>query len=342
MIEKPESLGAADGAPHFVYSETPQPHVARAREILRAHPEVRAFSGRNPWSGVLIVALVSLQTALAWLLRGQPVWVILLAAWFVGAFVSHALWVLIHDATHNLVVKSRSWNRVFAMIANFPHLFPSAISFQKYHAKHHAFLGVYEMDADVPNEWEARLVGNSAPAKALWLFLFPFFQLTRPPRLKQIAFFDGWVLVNIVVQVAYDAAVIFLLGPKALLFLLGAFFFSIGLHPVGARWIQEHYLVHGTNQETSSYYGILNVTALNIGYHNEHHDFPWVPWNRLPDVRRTAPEFYDTLAFHRSWTRLLLTFIFDPKISLWSRVVRRERAGVPVAADATVNEPATA
>ena len=55
----------------------------------------------------------------------------------------------------------------------------------------------------------------------------------------------------------------------------------MGLHPLGARWIQEHYLVHG-EQETTSYYGILNVPALNVGYHNEHHDFPSVPWNRLP------------------------------------------------------------
>jgi len=37
-----------------------------------------------------------------------------------------------------------------------------------------------------------------------------------------------------------------LLGPKALLYLLISFFFSVGLHPLGARWIQEHYLVHPT------------------------------------------------------------------------------------------------
>jgi sphingolipid delta-4 desaturase len=260
-----------------------------------------------------------------------------------GAFVSHALWVLIHDCAHNLVVKSGAWNKLFAMAANLPHLFPTAVSFQKYHLKHHAFQGVYELDADLPSRWEARLVGNSAPAKALWLLLFPFFQLSRPPRLKEIVLFDGWVFVNIVVQVAYDAAVLFVLGPKALLFLGAAFFFSVGLHPLGARWIQEHYLVHGTNQETSSYYGFLNVPALNVGYHNEHHDFPWVPWNRLPRVRRTAPEAYDSLASYRSWTKLLLKFVFDPGVSLWSRVVRADRGGIPVAAPAVpVSEPATA
>ena len=323
----------------FVFSAGREPHAARAREILRAHPDIRALAGRNPWSAVLIVVVVSLQTALAGLLSGQSVWAVILAAWAVGAFASHTLWVLIHDCAHNLVVKSGAWNRIFAIAANLPHLVPSAVSFQKYHLKHHAFQGVYELDADLPSRWEARLVGNSAPAKALWLLLFPFFQLARPPRLKEISLFDGWVLANIAVQVAYDAAVLFLLGPKALLFLGAAFLFSVGLHPLGARWIQEHYLVHGTDQETSSYYGLLNVPALNVGYHNEHHDFPWVPWHRLPRIRAAAPEVYDALASHRSWTKLLLRFLFDPGISLWSRVVRAERGGVSVSAEAPVGAP---
>lgn len=339
MTTRPDTSPARSAPSAFVFSAGREPHAARAREILKAHAEIRALAGRNGWSAVLIGVLVSLQTALAWFLSAQPVWVILVAAWAVGAFASHALWVLIHECAHNLVVRSGAWNKVFAMVANLPHLVPSAVSFRKYHLKHHAFQGVYELDADLPSTWEARLVGNSGPAKALWLLLFPFFQLARPPRLKEIALFDGWVFVNIAVQLAYDAAVLVLLGPRALLFLGAAFFFSVGLHPLGARWIQEHYLVHGTDQETSSYYGILNVPALNVGHHNEHHDFPWVPWHRLPAVRRAVPEVYDALASHRSWTRLLLRFLFDRRISLWSRVVRSERGGVSVLAEGPVSGP---
>jgi sphingolipid delta-4 desaturase len=77
----------------------------------------------------------------------------------------------------------------------------------------------------------------------------------------------------------------------------------------------------------------LNRIAFNVGYHNEHHDFPSIPWTRLPRIRSTAPEVYDTLSAHRSWSRLLFRFLFDPKLSLFSRVVRSERNRVALDAE---------
>jgi len=45
-----------------------------------------------------------------------------------------------------------------------------------------------------------------------------------------------------------------------------------------------------------------------------------------------APEFYDNLKCHKSWTRLLFQFIFDKRYSLFSRVERMKRAGENAAA----------
>ena len=112
-------------------------------------------------------------------------------------------------------------------------------------------------------------------------------------------------------------------------------FFAIGLHPLGARWIQRHYLTAEGNQETFSYYGFLNALAFNVGYHNEHHDFPSVPWNRLPRIRAIAPEVYNNLAYHTSWTRLLFRFLFDSRLSLFSRMLRQDRNGVPMSDEVT-------
>lgn len=310
----------------FRFSEEPEPHKARTKAILKAHPEVRTLIGRNPWSAAIVVGVVALQLFLAWSLRSAVWWAVPLVAYGVGAFANHAMYVMIHECAHNLVFKKRRWNMLLGLLADVPNVVPSSVSFRTYHLKHHAFQGVYELDADIPNRWEARLIGSWSVGKMLWLLFFPVFQITRPARLRELEFYNGWTLLNWAVVFAVDAAVIYFFGLQAFLYLVCSFFFSIGLHPLGARWIQEHYLT-SPNQETYSYYGVLNWLACNVGYHNEHHDFPSIPWNRLPRLRAVAPEFYDSLHAHRSWTLLLLRWIFDQELSLFSRMLRTNRGG---------------
>lgn len=311
----------------FHQSEWDQPHPARTRAILRAHPEVRQLIGRNPFTAAIMLLVFSTQTAIAFVMGRfgwSYWWLSLLIAFCLGAFLNHSMYVIIHDATHNLVFKRKSWNKLVAIFADLPNLLPGAIGFGVYHLQHHAHQGDYDSDADMPNRWEARLIGNKWYRKALWLLLFPFFQLTRPPRLKAITMWSRWSFVNFLAATAYDAALIYFCGWPGLLYLGFSFLLSIGLHPVGARWIQEHY-TYDSSQETFSYYGPINLIALNVGYHNEHHDFPSIPWNRLPTLRVLAPESYETLKYHTSWSRLLVDFIFDKRYSLFSRVERMKK-----------------
>jgi sphingolipid delta-4 desaturase len=310
----------------FRWSDDREPHRARTQALLKSHPELRRFIGRNPMTALMIGGAVVVQLTLAFALRSQPWWAVVLAAWVFGAFVDHALFVMVHECAHDLVFKHRWANAVAALVANLPQFFPTAVSFRHYHLKHHAYQGVHELDADLPSRWEARLVRNSALGKAAWMLLFPLFQIARTFRLREIQFFDAWVTLNWAVQLVFNVAVWWLLGPKALVFLACSLFFSVGLHPLGARWIQEHYLTDG-DQETYSYYGPLNAIAMNVGHHNEHHDLPSVPWQHLPAIRREAPEFYNTLHSHRSWTALMARFVFDRKLSLFSRMTRDKYVG---------------
>lgn len=311
----------------FAHSTGPEPHKARTQRILARHAEIRNLIGTNPATFWWTTGLVALQLAVAWAVAPQPWWVVLAAAYTVGAFANHALFVMIHECAHRLVFRRRTPNLLLALLANVPQFFPGAISFVKYHLKHHAFQGVYELDADIPSRWEARLIGHSALGKALWLLCFPFFQATRPYRIKEVALWDRWTAANLVTQIVVNLSVWLLLGPGAVAYFALSLLFSIGLHPLGARWIQRHYLTgpDHAEQETFSYYGALNRLAFNVGYHNEHHDFPSVPWNRLPEITAAAPEAYRSLAAHRSWSRLLLQFLTDRKLSLFSRMVRSER-----------------
>jgi sphingolipid 4-desaturase/C4-monooxygenase len=311
----------------FFQSGAPEPHRIRTKEILKQHPHVRKLIGKNPLTIFAILFLVSFQLVLAWFLRDQSWWLVVGAAYLLGAFADHSLFVMIHECAHRLLFKNQAANRLAGILANVPQIFPSSVSFERYHIKHHSFQGIHELDADLPNNWEAKLINNYFFGKVIWLLFYPLFQVFRISRLREIKPFDGWVALNWGVQIVFTAAVIWLVGIKAFVFLLLSFFFSVGLHPLGARWIQEHYLTHG-EQETYSYYGPLNAIAFNVGYHNEHHDFPSVPWNKLPMIKNSAPGYYDSLVSHRSWTKLFFRFLFDREISLYHRMTRKDRGKV--------------
>jgi sphingolipid delta-4 desaturase len=117
-------------------------------------------------------------------------------------------------------------------------------------------------------------------------------------------------------------------GLPAFLYLLFSTLFALGPHPLGGRWLQEHYVTR-PGQETYSYYGPLNRLSFNIGYHNEHHDFMNVPWLRLRRLHRIAAPFYDELASYRSWTAVVLRFVFDARQSPYSRIVHPDTRREP-------------
>ena len=57
------------------------------------------------------------------------------------------------------------------------------------------------------------------------------------------------------------------------------------------------------------YVDLVPFLTFNVGYHVEHHDFPYIPGSRLPEVKRIAAEFYDPLPQHESWLTVIWEFI---------------------------------
>src|SRR5438477_212501 len=149
MMHNLRSMQAA-----FYQSESDQPHPGRARAIIKAHPEVRQLMVRNPWTALIALSVVVLQTSLAfWFgkLGFGYCWLSLVIAYCVGAFANHANYVIIHDATHNLIFRNKSWNKLVGILADLPNLNPGAMGFRVYHLRHHSHQGDYEHDADLAN-----------------------------------------------------------------------------------------------------------------------------------------------------------------------------------------------
>ena len=154
-------------------------------------------------------------------------------------------------------------------------------------------------------------------------------------------------MFSVLTQIAFDYLLIQKLGYNAFAYLIMSSFLAGSLHPCAGHFIAEHYVFEKETTkssssssssatkknspspaaplpETYSYYGPLNILTYNVGLHNEHHDFPAIPWTRLPVLHELAKEFYADLPKHDSWVWVIWQFIWDKEVGLWCRVKRME------------------
>ncbi|RKP09920.1 fatty acid desaturase-domain-containing protein, partial [Thamnocephalis sphaerospora] len=299
-----------------------EPHFKRKRQILRDHPEIAEMYGYDINTFYTTVAGAILQVSLAFLF-GRVLtdynWSMFACAYVVGGSVTSLFGVILHECTHNLAAASPAMNRLCGLIANVGIPVPIAMSFRRYHLEHHTYQGVEGRDPDLPMEWEVRLIHGNPLTKLCWIMIYPVMYVVRGAALGKPM--STWEKYNWAWTICTDLIIYWTCGLRGLLYLLASLWLGYSLHPGAVHFIQEHYtFVDG--QETYSYYGSGNKVFMNIGYHNEHHDFAKIPCSRLPEVRATAPEYYDTLAYHTSWMMVLWRFIVDPSFGAISRVYR--------------------
>lgn len=310
----------------YYWVDYQEPHKERRKQILKAHPEVKKLFGKNPflpWSTLIMVVIqVALALNMTTIVSLKFGWIyFILLSYFVGATIAHALFLAIHEITHDLAFKSIAANNILAFIANIPIVLPYAMSFKEYHALHHWEQGVDGVDADIPLKSEAKIF-SSFFGKVIWFIHQIFFYAVRPTFVRPLKI-DKWFVFNFIFQIAVMAIILPFAGWWGIGFLVLSLVFAGGLHPTSGHFISEHY-VFKEGQETYSYYGPLNLFTFNVGYHNEHHDFPTIPGNKLPELKKMAPEFYDDLHSYQSWTGVIRQFLFDKNINLFSRIKRKK------------------
>jgi len=306
----------------YEWSYTDEPHATRRKEILAKYPQVKELFGHDTTTKYVCTFWVVSQLALSWLLHDVGWGLITLIAYFYGGFAAQALYLGMHEISHNLAFAKPLHNRLFGCFSNIATVVPHFSMFQKFHMEHHQFQGVEGIDADVPSRWEGWFFTN-ALKKSVWVFVQVGFYVTRPFFIKPKS--PGmWEAINWSITIIVDAIIIYFLGVKALSYLMLSAFFAGGLHPSAGHFISEHY-VFVKGQETYSYYGPLNFLAFNVGLHNEHHDFPRIPGSRLHELKRIAPEYYDSLPCHHSWVQVLWDYIMDPTVGPYSRIMRKPR-----------------
>ena len=203
-----------------------------------------------------------------------------------------------------------------------------------YHLTHHKSLGVDGLDTDLPTRFEAVFL-DSLLGKAFFCTFQILFYALRPIFVYKVPF-TSIHFANIFAQVLFDVILVRYTSLHSLWYLILSSFLAGSLHPCAGHFIAEHYiftplpssakdpLTNTSIPETFSYYGVLNYLTYNVGLHNEHHDFPAVPWSRLWEVNKAANEFYRDLPRHRSWVGVIWSFVMDEKVGMTCRVKRKE------------------
>jgi len=323
----------------FNIAGTDEPHFSRRKEILKKYPQIKELYGPDIRLLPSILAIVAAQLSLCVYATRIENWAhFVFLAYSVGGTLTHWLSLGNHELSHNLCFSTTLYNELLGIFANCGQGIPSCVTFKRYHMEHHYKQGQHVTDVDVPTDWEGRFFNNTA-LKILFVFLQPAFYGLRPIITYPKPVLPKEVL-NFSAVIGFDLAMGYFFGYKAPLFNIIATLLGMGLHPVAGHFISEHYtFVEG--QETYSYYGPLNMVTFNVGYHNEHHDFPKISGFRLPEVRKMAPEFYNNLHYYDSWPMVLYDYITRPDMSPYSRVKRfskkqraeQEKLAVAVSSD---------
>ena len=298
-------------------------HTFRRQEILKVYPNIKKLYGpewKSKWISLFLLFIPQIYISLN---IHKLSWVnYFLVTYFIGATITQALFLAIHELSHNLFFKEIKYNKLYAIFLNLPIGIPFSISFRDYHLEHHNNLGIYGLDTDLPSKFEKYLV-NSTTKKTIWLSLQIIWYALRPIFMKQYTL-TIYHCLNIIVQLLFDTIIYKLCGTGPIIYFLLCDLIAGGLHPCAYHFISEHYLLnYKSNQETYSYYGLLNYLTWNVGYHNEHHDFPYIPWSRLPVLKKTLPSIYNTLIKYDSWYTIFYKFIYDKTVSLYNRNIRR-------------------
>ncbi|CAL3971263.1 unnamed protein product [Diplocarpon coronariae] len=320
----------------FFWTYTEEPHRTRRMAIIKKYPEVTKLCGPEPLTKYVVLLVVSIQVLAAYLLRDTPFlsWRFFLTAYVVGATANQNLFLSIHEISHNLAFRSPNANRALAIFANLPIGVPYSASFRPYHLTHHKSLGVDGLDTDLPTALEAVFL-DSILGKAFFCTFQIFFYALRPVFVYTVPF-TAIHFINIFVQVAFDYLLVQVGSAHSLYYLILSSFLAGSLHPCAGHFIAEHYifekqplaakdpLTQTLVPETFSYYGPLNLLTYNVGLHNEHHDFPAVPWTRLPRLHELAREFYAELPRHESWVGVIWQFVWDREVGMTCRVKRKD------------------
>jgi fatty acid desaturase len=245
--------------------------------------ELRALHRRKPERQIRTLWLVTIWVLAAIVIETNYHELLTFFATILIAFVLGAAPVLMHEAVHGNIVRSRSANYLVGLLSGAVALL-SVTAYRDYHLYHHANyrdtddqLRIAGFDLTSPIVAIATLLVGSY----VFLILLPFVGWKRCKKPKRmLAEYTGIILCA-------AAAVTFEPQLAVSVWLLPL---SISLLLTNIRGLAEHAWTQTGGEFTSVRTVISNKALsyfiLNINYHLEHHLYPGIPWYNLPEAHK--------------------------------------------------------
>jgi fatty acid desaturase len=257
------------------------------------------FHRANPWGNGLRLATFAALYALgagaairaAGVVTAPWQWPLLLPAYLLAAAALHGISLFTHEAVHGTLSRRRWWNDTLGALCAMPVL-QNCTAYRVLHLRHHRHLGE-ENDPDhyanyarwtwmifIMN-WLRLLVGY--PVYVVAIPILGFKHGTARER------------VGIVAEVAATSLAVWaiLASPVPMAWLVHGWLIPMLLinTMVNIRGMSQHTLLDHSDDEVRGTRTILTNRVVrffmcNENYHLEHHLYPRVPWNHLPEVHR--------------------------------------------------------
>lgn len=296
------------------------------RELESLPPCPEHFKKLSPARTILAILAdwAMIFGAIGFASRFPSVWTFVLAE-LVIASRQHALFFILHDGAHFLIVKNRKWNdRLSNALVSWP-LFFSTAKYRDYHFRHHRLLNTDE-DPDWARRknddaWrfpcsKAKYWRNSLPF-LIWRGPVDMFNAIRGlGPLKEspvvITIYYGAAAAGLTALAAWKAFFLFWILP----------FFTIQALIHRLRSSTEHLAlpkIHSLNSTRNIWSGSLERFFLgphHSGLHLTHHMDPHVPWYRLTDVRK----FYSANPVYRCFAHENTSYFLPSRRSVFAEI----------------------
>ena len=205
-----------------------------------------------------------------------------------------------HDAAHGCVFKSKAASYWIGLLCWSPTGMSYTI-YSNYHLHHHRITNTYP---DVDNFVVTDYTKNPVLAKMLMLVVYSFaypiyfmFQMFR--YTKRLS---TWKKIRMNLELAAMFSVIGLMAhylPGKVFFFFYGVPFILGAILASTTSLIEHFQMDPGDDDaySSRTYAtkmpLLNFVWNNLGYHNEHHKYPGIPWYNLKRFHEAAYPHYD-------------------------------------------------